>query len=110
MRVNSPNWKGVKRLFEKESNRAISLQSEFKKLGVTIEIIDDEMIIHPTKEILATTLDSHNDHRIAMACAIAATKANGKVSIENAEAINKSYPSFYKDLKLLGATMHFSED
>ena len=46
---------------------------------------------------------SHHDHRIAMAMAVAALGANGPVIIEDAEAINKSYPAFYNDLQLLGA-------
>ncbi|MBD0366772.1 MAG: 3-phosphoshikimate 1-carboxyvinyltransferase, partial [Flavisolibacter sp.] len=46
-------------------------------------------------------VSSHNDHRIAMACAVAALKANGTVQIEKAEAVNKSYPQFWEHLKSL---------
>ncbi|MBD0333726.1 MAG: 3-phosphoshikimate 1-carboxyvinyltransferase, partial [Chitinophagaceae bacterium] len=48
---------------------------------------------------------SRHDHRIAMSCAVAALKANGEVVIEDAEAINKSYPDFYEHLQQLGATV-----
>ncbi|MCY7293514.1 MAG: 3-phosphoshikimate 1-carboxyvinyltransferase, partial [Ferruginibacter sp.] len=50
-------------------------------------------------------VSSHHDHRIAMAAAIAALAAEGTIEISNADAINKSYPQFYEDLKKLGATV-----
>ncbi len=94
---------GVSRLLHKESNRAITLQQEFGKMGVEIILQDDEMLIKGTGEMKGATINSHNDHRIAMACAIAALKANGQTVIENANAIDKSYPGFYEDLKKNGA-------
>lgn len=96
---------GTKRLVHKESNRAVTLQDEFKKLGVQIDLQDDLMIIHGGGGIKSATVHSRHDHRIAMACAVAALKADGDVKIEEAEAINKSYPDFYEHLKLLGANV-----
>ena len=55
--------------------------------------------------IRAANVSSHHDHRIAMACAIAALKATGNISIEHAEAVNKSYPEFYHHLQMLGAAV-----
>lgn len=97
--------KGVNRLTHKESNRAISLQVEFAKMGVKIEVKDDEMIIHGSGKLKGATVSSHHDHRIAMACAVAALKADGETIIEEAGAVNKSYPDFYNDLKSLGAAV-----
>lgn len=94
--------KGVNRLQHKESNRALTLQNEFRKLGVTIHIKEDTMYITGTKNIIGAIVSSNNDHRIVMACAIAALNANANVVIEAADAINKSYPNFYNDLKMLG--------
>lgn len=96
---------GTSRLTHKESNRAITLQEEFAKLGVTIELQDDLMIIHGGGGLKGATVHSRHDHRIAMACAVAALKAKGDVTIEEAEAINKSYPDFYEHLKVLGANV-----
>lgn len=96
---------GTSRLTHKESNRAITLQEEFGKLGIQIDLQDDLMIIHGGTGIKAATVHSRHDHRIAMACAVAALTANGEVIIEEAEAINKSYPDFYEHLKLLGASV-----
>lgn len=94
---------GVSRLQHKESNRAIALQEEFGKMGVEIKLEGDKMMITGGKEISGARVHSHHDHRIAMACAVAALKAVGETVIEEAEAVNKSYPGFYEDLKMLGA-------
>jgi len=93
--------KGVNRLLHKESNRAIALRDEFKKMNVEIELNGDLMTIHGGKEVKGAKVSSHNDHRIAMATAVAGLAAKGNTIIADAEAINKSYPDFYKDLKSL---------
>jgi 3-phosphoshikimate 1-carboxyvinyltransferase len=92
---------GVNRLTHKESNRALTLQQEFKKMGVEIQLQDDLMIIKGGTEVKSATVHSHHDHRIAMACAIAALRANGEVVIEAAEAVNKSYPQFWQHVQQL---------
>ena len=96
---------GTKRLVHKESNRAVTLQEEFEKMGVQIDLQDDLMIIHGGGGIKSATVHSRHDHRIAMACAVAALKADGPVQIGKADAVNKSYPDFYEHLKLLGANV-----
>ena len=50
-------------------------------------------------------MHSHHDHRIAMACAVAALKATGETVISEAQAINKSYPDFYEHIQALGAVV-----
>ena len=94
---------GVNRLVHKESNRGATLQEEFGKMGVKIELHEDLMIIHGNKILKGANVNSHHDHRIAMACAVAALRAEGETVIEEAEAINKSYPDFFWHLKKLGA-------
>ncbi len=96
---------GVSRLSHKESNRALTLQEEFGKMGITIKLQDDLMMIEGGGLINGAKVHSHHDHRIAMACSVAALAANGETTIEDAEAINKSYPGFYQDLKLMGASV-----
>ena len=61
------------------------------------------MIVHGGNGLNGAIVHSRHDHRIAMACAVAALKASGNVIIEEAEAINKSYPDFYKHIEKLGA-------
>ena len=97
--------KGTDRLMYKESNRSLTLQHEFQKMGVEIMLQDDLMIIDGGNQIKGATINSHGDHRIAMACAIAALGAESATSIEGAGAVNKSYPDFFIDLKKLGANI-----
>jgi 3-phosphoshikimate 1-carboxyvinyltransferase len=94
---------GTNRLTHKESNRALTLQETFGRIGVEIELKDNVMLIQGGKGIKGGTVHSHHDHRIAMAAAVAALGADSSVEIEDAEAINKSYPEFYNDLMKLGA-------
>ena len=94
---------GVSRLAHKESNRALTLQQEFAKMGLVIKLQDDLMIIEGGVKLKAATVVSHHDHRIAMALAVAALQAEGTTTIEEAGAIDKSYPAFYEHLKQLGA-------
>jgi 3-phosphoshikimate 1-carboxyvinyltransferase len=100
--------RGTTRLTHKESNRALTLQEEFGKMGVVIQIDGDTMIIQGGSKILTGAVHSRHDHRIAMACAIAALKAKSPVSIEAAEAVDKSYPDFYKDLEQAGVTVTYN--
>ena len=95
--------KGVSRLAHKESDRGLTLQTEFAKMGVQIDLVGDEMLIHGGALIQSATVFSQQDHRIAMACGVAALVANGPIEITEAEAINKSYTDFFTHLQELGA-------
>ena len=95
--------KGVSRLAHKESDRGLTLQTEFAKLGIKINLEGDTMKIHGGTGIHSATVFSQQDHRIAMACGVAALCAQGPVEITEAEAINKSYTDFYTHLQQLGA-------
>lgn len=93
---------GVSRLAHKESDRGITLQTEFSKLGINITLEGDIMKIYGGTGIQSNTVFSQHDHRIAMACGVAALRANGPVEIIDAESINKSYTDFFKHLVHLG--------
>jgi 3-phosphoshikimate 1-carboxyvinyltransferase len=101
---------GVSRLQHKESNRAITLRQEFAKMGIEIILQDDLMMIKGGEGVKGANVFSHHDHRIAMACAVAALQADGETVIEAAEAVNKSYPQFYEDLKLLKAAVSLQDN
>ncbi len=88
---------GVERLKHKESNRALALAEEFSRIGISINVFEDRMEVNGGN-VRGGTVDSHNDHRIAMACAIAALRADGDVFIERPACVSKSYPSFFEDL------------
>jgi 3-phosphoshikimate 1-carboxyvinyltransferase len=97
---------GVSRLAHKESNRGLTLQEEFGKMGITIQLQDDLMLVEGGTGVKGATVHSHHDHRIAMACAVAALGAAGETTIEEAGAVNKSYPEFYGHIKQLGASVN----
>lgn len=96
---------GVSRLAHKESDRALTLQEEFAKMGVVITLENDEMYIHGTEALHGAHVHSHHDHRIAMACTVAALQAAGNTTLSNAQAIDKSYPQFFLHMQMLGASI-----
>ncbi len=102
---NGAIFEGTRRLAIKESHRALVMQEELAKLG--IELIVKENSVEIVKgEITSPTeiLESHNDHRVAMSLAVLLLKYGG--SINNFEAINKSYPTFINDIRHLKGQVH----
>lgn len=92
---------GVGRLKHKETDRSLTIREELAALGGDIKIEGDSMIIKKSS-LHGGDTRSRGDHRIAMACAIAALGASGAVTIDNAEAVNKSYPQFFNDIMKAG--------
>ena len=97
---------GAKRLRIKESDRLDALSSELRRMGADISETDDGLTINGPCSLHGVIIEPHNDHRIAMACTIAGLKAKGKTEILKAECVDKSYPNFYRDLKVLGAKIN----
>lgn len=97
--------KGVSRLMYKESDRATTLKEEFGKMNIRIEIKDDLMSVTGGQPGGAR-VESHDDHRIAMAVAVASLGATGRVNIRDSQCVAKSYPGFFDDLRNLGAVVH----
>jgi len=94
--------KGLHRLFHKESNRAESISEMLENFGVSFSLGDDSLFITGARKLQGTVIDSYNDHRIVMAAAIAALRANSPVDIIHADAVNKSYPGFFHNLLSCG--------
>lgn len=92
----------AERLRIKESDRLAAMTSELKKLGAHIDETPDGMIIDGVKSLMGARVESWNDHRIAMALTIAGIKTFGSIRISGAEAVKKSYPRFFEDVKMLG--------
>ena len=99
------NIKGVSRLKYKESDRAKTLKEEFGKMNINIEIKDDIMSVTGGKP-KGAHVESHEDHRIAMALAVASLGADGRIYIRDSQCVAKSYPGFFDDLRKLGAIIH----
>lgn len=89
---------GAKELRVKETDRIATIASELRKLGIKIDELDDGFIISGKQSISGGIVNTHGDHRIGMAMAIAGLIANDEIIIENSDAINISYPTFFDDL------------
>lgn len=89
---------GTERLAHKESNRAETLKEEYGKMGIEVDISEDNIMYVTGGEIKSAVVDSHNDHRIAMSAAVAGLCSDGQVTVMDAEAVDKSYACFWDDL------------
>jgi 3-phosphoshikimate 1-carboxyvinyltransferase len=90
------------RLRYKESDRLLSLYLELRKMGAQITMDEGSLTVTGPCALHGAVVNPHNDHRIAMACAVAALGASGETRIQDAECVRKSYPIFFSDLRLLG--------
>lgn len=96
----------AKRLRIKESDRITSMTTELNKLGARIEETEDGMIIEGVESLIGgVTVDSWNDHRVAMALAMAATRCDSPITLTGAEAVKKSYPHFWDEYKRVGGVI-----
>lgn len=97
-------FKGAARLRLKESDRLTSVCEMIKALGGKAEDTDDGLIVYP-QPLTGGTVESYGDHRIVMAATIASTRCEEPVIINEARAVNKSYPTFFDDIKSLGGVI-----
>ena len=91
----------IRRLRLKESDRVAAVIGMLQSLGGKAEATEDTLTVHGTG-LTGGTVDSVNDHRIAMSAAIAATVCQRKVTILGAECVQKSYPRFFAEYRRLG--------
>lgn len=91
---------GAERLRIKESDRLQSVAGALKSLGAEVEILPDGLLIHGG-QLVGGTVDSQNDHRIAMLAAIASAVCRAPVTLLGAEAVQKSYPRFWADFEIM---------
>jgi 3-phosphoshikimate 1-carboxyvinyltransferase len=94
---------GAQRLKLKESDRLKSVHSELRRMGAKMKVDADSLIVEGPCPLHGALINPHNDHRIAMACTVAALGAKNHTTIQNAECVRKSYPQFFTHLKQLGA-------
>lgn len=98
---NGAILQNIGRLRLKESDRIASVAEMLQALGATVDVYGDNMQVSPAR-YHACIIDANNDHRIAMAAAVASTVAHGPVTILGAECVSKSYPSFWSEFSRLG--------
>lgn len=92
----------AERLKIKESNRLIAMADGLSNLGADVRLTEDGLIIYGVPKLRSASAFGYNDHRIVMALAIAALRANGKITVSDAQSIDKSYPNFFEDYRMLG--------
>lgn len=98
---------GASRLRIKESDRLMTTASFLTSLGADIKENDDGLIINGRHKLSGGTVDSFNDHRIAMSAAVASAACQSAVTVTNADAVSKSYPNFWKDFSTIGYDIEF---
>ena len=99
----------IRRLRIKESDRVSAMVSELNKMGCEINVSENELTINGKIDLSGNLVfDSYNDHRIVMALSILSTICKHSNIIENAEAIDKSYPNFFHDLKKIGVDISYA--
>lgn len=90
--------RGLHTLRVKETDRIAALAAELNKLGATVEVHGDDLHIAPPPRLLPVTIDTYDDHRMAMSFAMAATKSPG-ITIRDPACVSKTYPEFFDDLR-----------
>jgi 3-phosphoshikimate 1-carboxyvinyltransferase len=93
---------GAGELRVKESDRIAAMASELTKMGVTVEELDDGIIIKGGEELHGATVNSHGDHRIAMSMIVAGLTARKETTVEDTDCIDTSFPGFMEILYNLG--------
>lgn len=99
---NGATFTGTDRLKAKESDRGLAMHEELQKLGGGLVFGDNTITVPKQKlQYKGTVLDGQNDHRIVMAMSVVLSATGGE--IDGVQAVKKSYPGFFKDIKSLGA-------
>jgi 3-phosphoshikimate 1-carboxyvinyltransferase len=97
--------RGAGELRHKESDRISMLAAELRKIGMAVEETVDGFSIEGAAEIRGGPVDSHGDHRLAMALAVAGLVSKNGVAIDGAECISESFPGFSGLMNSLGASL-----
>lgn len=106
VRSGTTRFTNAARLRMKESDRLSTITAALTALGAEVHEEPDRLIIVGKPSLPGGTVDSANDHRIAMMAAIAATGCTGPVTIRGAECVQKSYPDFWEVYRSLGGDIH----
>jgi cyclohexanecarboxylate-CoA ligase len=93
----------------KESDRVVSML-QLNRMGGQVEVVDDTLVIEGVRRMKGAALSSYNDHRVEMALAIAASRAEGESSLTYPNAHRISYPAFVEDMTAIGIPMTVEPD
>ena len=99
--ANSPTViHGIASARLKETDRVAAMCAELRRLGVTVEEYPDGLKIYPAEHLVPGTVRTYDDHRMAMAFALAGLRSDG-VSIENPGCVAKTFPNYFEVLNRL---------
>jgi 3-phosphoshikimate 1-carboxyvinyltransferase len=90
---------GARELRVKESDRIAAMTAELKKMGVTVEELEDGIIIEGTEALKPAQVMSHGDHRIAMSMVIAGLTVESETVVEDTDCVSTSFPGFIEILE-----------
>jgi len=93
----------------KETDRIATTVSELRKMGAQIDATDDGFIVDGPTTLRGAPVDSHGDHRLAMALTVAGLVADGPTTVYGAEVTADSFPGFETTLQVLGAKLSVEE-
>ena len=99
----------AERLRIKECDRITCVKEELNKLGMNVSETKDSMSFVGVKKIHGGVVSSHNDHRVAMALAMASLKCDEEITITGAECVSKSYPTFWNVYESLGGIISYEK-
>ena len=102
-------FSGIGELRVKESDRIATMATGLRVLGIDVEESEDGAVVHGGR-FTGGSVDSHGDHRVAMSLAVAATVAEGPVTINDVAAVNTSFPGFDECLRALQAEIRVVDD
>jgi 3-phosphoshikimate 1-carboxyvinyltransferase len=88
--------RGLHTLRVKETDRIAALATELTKLGADVDVENDVLTVHPPEKLKAASIDTYDDHRMAMSFALAGLRSGG-IRINDPACVNKTYPSFFAD-------------
>lgn len=94
---------------KKESDRIACIATELKKMGAHIEERPDGLVIKKS-DLQGAVLNSHHDHRIALALTVAALAAKSQSTLQHVQCVDKTYPTFFDDFRAIGAEIHYEYD
>lgn len=102
--------RGARELRVKETDRITTTVENLRKMGVDVEEFEDGMVIRGGNPLHAAEIESHGDHRIAMAFCIAGLFAKGETAVHGTDCINTSYPGFSHHLDAIRHEKTKAED
>ena len=98
----STRFRDVGELRFKESDRIATMSRELSKMGVRMEVNGDDVSVEGGRKLEGASVESHGDHRVAMALAVAGLSARGGIALSGEECVKVSFPGFFESLEKIG--------